>query len=110
MAYETVLTELAKVADSFLKANGGLGNGYATYVKGRVSTNGAYHAEWNTPSRDDLTGTEAKRRGRLLNTALAEILKKHNLTECKFSVEYGENSYGCGVTYVEIAERKRVEL
>ena len=110
MAYETVLAELAKVADSYLKANGGMGNGYATYVKGRVTTDGAYGVEWCTPKRDDLTGTEAKRRGRLFNEAVRKILREHGLEECKFSTEYGENSYGCADTFVEVRERVRVKL
>ncbi len=107
--YKTLLAELNEVAGSFLKANGGMNNGYETYIKGKVSTNGAWRPTWLTPGCDELTNKEIRRRGELLWRALCEVLKRYELTEgVAFEADHIE--YGCFETYATVTERERLRV
>ena len=107
MFYKTALNELAETAVSFLKANEGMGNGYRSYVEGGVSIDGFHRPKWSTPIVDDLTGNEVRKRGEALWRVLCDVLKRNDLTECRFIAEHIE--YGCYKFFVEIAERKRAD-
>jgi len=101
------LSHLAKLACEFLVANGGMSNGYVTYVKGRISASGAWGVEVKTPhNMDDMTQRQIKDRDNKLTEELQAYCRKHKLDgEFVFRAEHIE--WGCYKTFVEYTESYR---
>lgn len=106
--YSEFLSEISKVATKFLMNNGGLSNGYMTYVRGRVKNNVLDTVHWSTPTVQKLTGIQVYELGLQLNNELIEVMKKNSVDECKFIAEHIE--YGCYHTYATVTERNRLIL
>lgn len=95
---ETHIENIKLILVSFLKKNGGYGNGFETYIGGSVSPNCFSIMDWSTPTSENLTGKEVRLKGRDLYNDLHEYLKKNSIKET-LVVKNNHISDGCFETH-----------
>lgn len=76
--YNEMLSQIAETISKFLKKEGGMSNGYETYVKGYVVSNTHQSLTFKTPKTNDLRGSELDNKGSELNDKLVKILKAYD--------------------------------
>jgi hypothetical protein len=92
--YNEMLSQIAETIGKFLKKEGGMNNGYETYVKGYVVSNTQQSLTFKTPKTNDLKGSELDKRGYELNEKLTKILRAYEYKgDVKISSTHME--HGC---------------
>lgn len=107
--YNEMLSQIAEAIAKFLKKEGGMGNGYDTYVKGTISYNSHQSLKFHTPKTDDLTGHELRQKGSDLNDKLIKFLKAydyHDYVEIKST----HTEHGCFDISVSLTISQRVSF
>ncbi len=95
---ECCLTVVAAI-HAFLLENGGMRNGYETYVNGRARMDTVGCLDWSTRTVKELTGLEREAKGRELGAVIREILVEYGVEECIIRKIHKE--WGCYETAVE---------
>lgn len=99
------LEKVSKLIKEFLLKNGGLSNGYDTYIEG----NTRYPSfTWNTPSSNKLTGIEKDKLSNNLLEKIRKVIEEYNVEEIRIKVNYRGD--GCCETILEIPITKKVDL
>jgi len=92
--HNEMLSRIAEIIGEFLKKEGGMNNGYETYVKGYVVSNTHQSLKFKTPETNKLKGFEVDNKGSELNDKLIKILKAYEYKEkVKIKATHIEN--GC---------------
>lgn len=84
------LQEIASITQKFLRGNGGLGNGYLTYVSGSVDKHGG-HIDWSVPNRDNYTGFQLKNMADKFMINVRRVLISHDIYEVRFEIRHIEH-------------------
>jgi hypothetical protein len=108
MKYTKVLRELGLEASKFLKENGGMLNGFETYIEGDVAVGTYGSLEWCTPDRQNLTYKQAQEKGTDLNRRLRAVLDNNLVDRCMLTSRSTE--HGCWLTFISITEGLEVKL
>lgn len=104
-----MLSQIAETISKFLKKQGGLGNGYETYVKGYVVYDTQQSLKFKTPKTNDLRGSELDDKGFELNQKLIKILKAYDYKgDVKINATHME--HGCYQTIVSFNTSVTVKL
>jgi|ERR1035437_5604002 hypothetical protein len=75
--YNEMLSKIAETISKFLKEQGGLSNGYDTFIDSSIKYNSHQFIVFHTPQTDKLTGNELKKISSDLNDKLIKILNKY---------------------------------
>lgn len=84
------LQEIADITQKFLRGNGGLGNGYLTYVNGFVDKQGG-QIDWSVPKRDDYTGSQLKSMAGKFMINVRRVLISHDIYKVRFEIRHIEH-------------------
>ena len=101
--------EIGEKIAIFLKENGGLSNGFRTYVQGKVWQNTHTSLNWETPEQDNLTIKQVQNLGSILYEQILRILTIYDIE----SVEIKRRSIGessCYETVISPCYEKIVNL
>lgn len=98
--FEKALEELREVVNAFLMKQGGLSNGYSTFMEGEVRERCYSDIKWCTPKQEDLTGVQVKKLGYTCYNSLRKVAEKHGLSLVR--ITHRHVSDGCFETFVEI--------
>lgn len=101
MNEELILSQLESIIINFLKENGGMGNGYSTYVEGCI-----HSLNWDTPKKNDLTGHEYKDKCNELSKKLKDVIGNNAI--CEIVAKHIE--YGCFEMTIRIIKEKKIHL
>jgi hypothetical protein len=106
---DAVMDLLGNEVNKFLMEQGGLDNGYITWVQGEVlpDIHSAY-LEWLTPKAEELTGIQKHKLGCDLYRNLQKIMLDNELERIKFERKHLED--GCYATTVKVIYSRRVRL
>ena len=93
----SIVRELAALISKFLKDNGGMSNGYNTWVKIKGDK-----ISWRTPKRVDMTERQADKLGEKLHEKMRAIMKENDHEEWKLRVGAEHVEWGCHRMIVSI--------
>jgi hypothetical protein len=105
---EQCLSELKRLIEDFLIANGAYPNGYDTTMNCKLNDHTFQFLDYTTPKTDELTGIEKNRRSYVLNDELVRVMSKYRVTEARVRSEY--MSDGCSKIYIEIPLMEQLDL
>lgn len=105
--YNEMLNQIAEAIGKFLKKEGGMNNGYETYVKGYVVSNTQHSLKFKTPETNKLTGIELEKKGSELNDKLIKILKAYDY---KGDVKIDANHMEHGCYEIEVSFKTSVTV
>jgi hypothetical protein len=108
---QEIIEELSKAIKDFLRANGGMSNGYETIVDGYVKYNvmAGSIQKLKTPAFRDLTGRQVDDKRRELEGILRDIVTKHRSKDT-YKIFSSDVEDGCYNIYIDYTIRKRVYL
>lgn len=94
----------------FLRANGGMGNGYETYAEGMVTSNVASSPSFMTkvPNDNLKTGIELQKRSAVLYDEIRQYMLENGIRQIQ--VEHRHVEHGCFKTVVRSCESHPVNL
>ena len=107
-AAESTIERVAVVVCDFLKKNGGLSNGYATWVQGNVEISRCEILKWCTPKKSDLTGNEVQQLGLELALKIQKILKEEGIE--RVSIRPRSSEHGCHTIRVVTSDWRYVSF
>ena len=105
--HNEMLHQIADAIGKFLKKNGGMDNGYNTYVKGCISYNTHQSLNFHTPKTDDLTGHQLIEMGSGLNDKLMKILKAYDYHD-DVEIKSTHTEHGCYEMKVQLVVSVRI--
>lgn len=107
---DEILFDIRKVIQDFLVDNGGLSNGYDTWIKGCIRKNEYASFQWKTPN-DNITIKEVKCKGRDLEKQVRGICLDGGIFDGnviqEVSVESIYEGDGCFKTIAEVIYRSK---
>ena len=102
------LLEVSRLIRDFLLCNGGLDNGYETWMEGTVCKNTHSHMVWRTPKCRDLTQGMLVDTGVIVYEAILKVINSYDIETLEVSHSHVE--YGCHNTSVSFPNSFRVSL
>lgn len=99
--------EMKEAVNAFLMANGGMSNGYRTYINDTIYSDTLTSIHWETPDIDDITKRERDKRGSILNEKLRQILIKYSLEHCKIVSIFGSHGF-CNEIRLEVTMSEQI--
>jgi hypothetical protein len=106
---DKILEEISECVNKFLMRNGGLDNGYVTWVVGEVRTDILFGSlQWLTHKAGELTGNDKHELGCKLYDQVQKIMLEYEIEMVKFENKHIED--GCYYTKASIVHSRIVRL
>jgi hypothetical protein len=102
--FEKELERIHEVLATFLKENGGLHNGYSTFVEGVVAKRASTMLNWSTPICGKLSIDDHRKLGEKIYSKIKNILIEEDIEECEITKTHIE--YGIFETKIKLVESK----
>lgn len=102
------LTTIAAMVSRFLKEQGGMENGYETFVQGTVRRRTHSALIVSTPRLEENTMIQNRILGRKLNDEIEEYIREHNIECVTFRSVHVE--HGCHRTLVDFVTTVEVRI